>query len=380
MKEINYAAMFTKRSDGRYMGYIKENGKRRAIYDKDPEKLFNKIRSLENPEPPSFEKVAKAWRNKHWEKIAYKTKSCYESRYKDAVYVNEGKLITEVSAADIDRHLRQLAAKGYSSKTVKTQRTVYNLIFNFAIISEEDWLKGFVSVNPVSAVSIPRGLPKAVREAPEDDVIEIVRQSYNCYFGLFPFLLLYTGLRKGEALALTWGDINYEKKIITINKSLSFVGGMPKIKIPKTEKGYREIPILPDLETVLKKPKGVKSNDPVFQKETGGYFAQKTYDRRWKHYCKEAGLVEIEKEIRKDKNGRTYTYKNYKPIITAHQLRHGYATILFEAGVDEYTAQYLLGHADIKTTRSIYTHLREKQKLKSVDKLHNYIKNTYKPI
>lgn len=72
MKKINYAAMFTKRSDGRYMGYINENGKRRAIYDKDPEKLFIKIRSLENPEPPSFEKVAKAWRNKHWEKITYK--------------------------------------------------------------------------------------------------------------------------------------------------------------------------------------------------------------------------------------------------------------------------------------------------------------------
>lgn len=53
----------------------------------------------------------------------------------------------------------------------------------------------------------------------------------------------------------------------------------------------------------------------------------------------------------------------------AHVLRHGYATALFEAGVDVYTAQRLLGHANVEVTMGIYTHLRREQEEKSVEKL-----------
>ena len=63
----------------------------------------------------------------------------------------------------------------------------------------------------------------------------------------------------------------------------------------------------------------------------------------------------------------------WKPTLTAHVLRHGYATLLFEADVDEYTAQRLLGHADITTTRSIYTHLRQRKQQASLDKLRAYV-------
>lgn len=372
--------MFTKRSDGRYMGWAKVNGDRKALYDRDPEKLYQKIKAAEDPQPPTFKEVAEAWYEAHWQKIGHGTQSCYNSRYNDAVAVNEGKIITDVTATDIDRHLKQLASKGYSSKTVKTQRTVYKLIFDFAIISEEVWLKGYVTTNPVTAVSVPRGLPKSVREAPDDDIIEVIRNSADRHFGLFPFLLLHTGLRKGEALALTWGDVDFKKNIIKVNKSVSFVGGMPQLKTPKTDAGYREVPLLKDLKAALKKPKGAKAEDPIFAKESGGYLAQKTYERRWKHYCKDTGLVSVACEERKDKNGRNYTYKKYTPTLTAHQLRHGYATILFEAGVDEYTAQRLLGHADIATTRAIYTHLREKQRGRSITKLEEYLNKEFKPL
>ncbi len=59
--------------------------------------------------------------------------------------------------------------------------------------------------------------------------------------------------------------------------------------------------------------------------------------------------------------------------ITAHYLRHTYATLLYLSGVDVLTASKLLGHANVKTTITIYTHLDELMKSKSVDKLDNYL-------
>lgn len=84
------------------------------------------------------------------------------------------------------------------------------------------------------------------------------------------------------------------------------------------------------------------------------------------------GFVEDTQETKISKQGKTYVVHNYKPNLTAHSLRHGYATILFEAGVDVHTAKKLLGHADIKTTMAIYPHLREKKQHESVDKLKAY--------
>ena len=265
-----------------------------------------------------------------------------------------------------------------SAKTIKTQKTVYKLIFDNAII--DDKYGQFIKINPTAAVKIPRGLPKEERLPPEDDVVEIIRHSLDKHFGLFAFVLLYTGFRRGEALALTWEDVNFKTKEISCNKAITFVGGMPRIKPPKTESSVRTVPLLPDLEKLLTKPKNVKDTDPIFPKETGGYLPESQLRRRWMHYCKDTGLVTTTTEERVSKQGKKYIYTEYKPSLTAHQLRHGYATILFEAEVDVYTAQKLLGHSNIETTMAIYTHLRENQKEKSISKLQEHMTAKYAPL
>ena len=75
------------------------------------------------------------------------------------------------------------------------------------------------------------------------------------------------------------------------------------------------------------------------------------YEGEWLRYCEATGLME-----------------GGKPAITAHNLRHGTATLMFELGVDELTAQKILGHSRIEITREIYTDLRAAQKMKSVDR------------
>ena len=377
-KKINYAELFTLRSDGRYQKYVILDGKRKAIYDRDPERLYQKCEALENPTAPTFKAAAEAWHDEHWKKIRAGTKVYYGPAYKRALEQQKGRLITEVSPSDINNHLLALAAKGYASKTVSAQRSVYNLVFNYAIVSEEPWLKGWVTLNPTASVRVPRGLPKTRRQAPEDDVVEIIRQNIDKPFGIFPIFALCTGFRKAEIIAVTWGDIDFKAGTINCNKAADLSEGTGN-KTPKTDAGIRTVPLLDDLRAVLKRPKAAKNTDNVFQFE-GHQLTGAKYDSNWLSWCRSVGLTKIIVEKRGKRNGKPYTVNSTRPNLGAHQLRHGYATLLFESGVDVYTAQKLLGHANIETTMGIYTQLREKQKIKSLQKLQDYMSETYKPI
>lgn len=90
------------------------------------------------------------------------------------------------------------------------------------------------------------------------------------------------------------------------------------------------------------------------------------------HYCKDMGFVTDTPEMRTSKQGKKYVVHHYKSTLTAHVMRHGYATMLFEADVDVYTAQKYMGHADIQTTLRIYTHLRQRKQESSTAKLIKY--------
>lgn len=204
-------------------------------------------------------------------------------------------------------------------------------------------------------------------------MISIIKNPVDKYFGLFAYLLLYTGCRKGEALALQYRDIDRKNKVIHVTKSVAYKDGMPYLKTTKTDAGTRDIILLGELSKRL--PRNGKADDYIFRQENGKPLAMAAFDRRWLHYCKEAGLVTVEEIPRVSVDGRKYVYKKYRPFLAPHQLRHGYATILYEAGIDEITAKEFLGHVDISTTHQIYTHLRQKKKSSAAEILDKYIKS-----
>lgn len=378
-KKIDYGRLFTLRSDGRYQGsYKDESGKQRFVCDKDPEKLYYKLEELQKPKVPIFKDIAEAWHDKYWESYKSGTKACYKSMYDRAVAEQGEKDAALVSSADISKQLQKLAAKQMSTKSLKTLRTIYKLIYQNAIT--DDYYSKYITNNPALNVPIPsQAKPAKKREAPEDEVVEKIRaNATTAYFGLFAMLLISTGFRRGEALALTWGDIDFKAETISCNKSLSY-RGKAEIGETKTSSGVRVVPLLADLRKVLKKPKGAKSTDYVFQSESGGYLPQSTYTRHWMHYCKDMGFVSVKTEERKSKQGKQYLHHEYKVTLTPHVLRHGYATMLYDAGVDVYTAQKLLGHANVETTIAIYTHLSKKKQQQSLDMLNEYITNGYTP-
>lgn len=248
-KRINYASMFTQRKDGRYQASYTDAAGRHYLYDRDPEVLYQKLQSAQLPQEehiPTFREIAESWERTHREEIEQRTWSNYRPHLAEILSRHGEKPISEVGALDVSNHLTFAKAAGYSATVVNTIRSIYRMIFDHAICS------GSAQYNPVTSVRLPKGLKKGKRTAPSDDIVKIICQNLDSPFGFFPFFLLCTGLRKSEALALTWDDIDFSSNTISITKSIDYtVGASPKVKPPKTEAGNRTVPILSILLQLL---------------------------------------------------------------------------------------------------------------------------------
>ncbi len=364
-KKIDYASMFTLRSDGRYQGYYTDlGGKRHFVCDRDPEKLY--LRLIEKqaeadadpekgkPTAPTFREVAGRWEMKHREEIEARTWNNYEPHYNDIVDQYGDVPFPDVEPGNIAADLARAKAKGLSRTVVQTRRSIWRMIYDHAVIER------VVMYNPVTSIKLPKGLKQSKRSAPTADQMNVICKRIDAPFGLFPFLLLCTGMRKSEALALQWSDIDLKTKEIHVTKSIDYtIGSKPQYKSPKTDAGTRDVPILDVLLPALREAKMKASSLYVFPCPPsnrggpgGGLMTDRGYEGSWQRYCEAVGFI--------DETG--------KPTITAHQLRHGTATLMFELGVDELTAQKILGHSRIEITREIYTDLRSGQKTKSLGK------------
>lgn len=360
MAKNKYASLYTLRSDGRYQGYYRDAaGKRHALCDADPEQLHRKLMEKQAAASAparvlTFRAVAESWENRHREEIEARSWKNIKPHYEDLLDRFGALPFADVEAADIAADLARAKARGLSASVVNARRSIWRGIFDHAVI------QGFTKYNPVSSVKLPKGLHRGRRQAPTEKQMQTILDGLDAPFGLFAFLLLCTGLRKSEALALNWSDVDLKADLIHVTKSLDYTNGSkPKYKTPKTAAGFRDVPIIRILHDALTEArKGVTSTllfpAPPSSRggEGGGLMTDRAYDGAWSRYCAAVGLVDTEGN----------------PAVTAHQLRHGTATIFFESGVDELSAQRILGHSRVEITREIYTDLRQNQLSKSVSR------------
>ncbi len=118
---------------------------------------------------------------------------------------------------------------------------------------------------------------------------------------------------------------------------------------PKTDAGFRDVAMLACVEEKLKAmKKGKADTDFLFGEDKP--LTKSSFRRKWQAYQKETGID-----------------------FTPHQLRHAYATILYDAGIDEKVAQGLMGHSSIALTRDIYTHVRQSRLDSAAASLNQYI-------
>lgn len=221
--------------------------------------------------------------------------------------------------------------KSLSRSTNEKLRIALTAIFNNAM---ED---GLIKLNVMSSSRYTISKKRTKRDAlSRSDAVDILRQVPLLKTEDRPFIMLplLTGMRRGECLGLLWDDIDFQKKLITVDRAITFDGNQPVIDKPKSEAGYRQIPLLPDLESFLMNyprngPYIIGGNAPI---------TEQTYQRTWDR---------IRKTI--DTHG-----------ATAHVFRHTFATFA-EPHTDVKNLQAIMGHSDIKTTMNRYTHKQEER-------------------
>lgn len=304
----------------------------------------------------------------------------YEKRVEESTYVKtisifKNHILPAMGTYKIDKihvdicqkHVDEWASKLKKFRIVKSYAAK---VLDFAI------KRGHIQTNPFTHVDLPTNISKKYIEAARDKVEnfytrEQLKEFLSCLklennfkvFVLF-LLLAFTGMRRGEALALTWNDIDFTKNEIRINKALS-IGKKNKLYIKPPKTGLtRTVEMDDDTMAVLKEWKKKQQQDYqkldintdkpkqlVFSNEKNE-FIQPTMLRKW--------LIYIQKK-----------YKLTK--ITTHGLRHTHCSLLLEASANVTEVQDRLGHTDVNTTMNIYAHATKKAKKEAIIKFSNYI-------
>lgn len=184
--------------------------------------------------------------------------------------------------------------------------------------------------------------------------MQAVKDGGNIRIYAFFRLLAFTGMRKGEVLALQWEDIDFKKKTVLVYRNLSRKDTGLYIKTPKTRAGYRRISIDDKTVDTLKAyQKEWRSGDKglVFKSKNGDVLSP-AKPRKW--YL-------------------TALAKTDLPAIPIHGFRHTHCSLLFEMHATPKDVQYRMGHSDIKTTLNIYSHVTKTAKEKLAKEFNDYI-------
>ena len=301
------------------------------------------LQEAERKAHPYFKDVAAEWYEEAEKRLSpYSQKSYKSSMHKILEAFGEAK-IDEIKASACQNIFDELAKKGYKKTTLGSYKQVALQIFDYAVLND------VIEFNPIASVKISRNAKNVEHyRLPQVQEIEIIKKSINAPLGLFYFFLLYTGMRRGEALAIDWKDINFEKKTITVNKTARFINNKCVIaNTTKTESGMRVIPLLQPLEIELAKIEPKKGL--LFQKK-GKPYTHTMLIYAMRKYNEATGLQ-----------------------LTPHMLRVAYATMLYDANLNDKDAQFIMGHSNIQITKNIYMRISQERQHASFEKLNQFV-------
>ena len=272
------------------------------------------------------------------------------------------KRLKDVKDIDLQKILNNRSDK--SKSDLLKLRILIKAIFKRARISR------IIPYDPAEDLILPsakNGSYRSITVGERKSILDLAEKHYS---GLWIKTMLYCGLRPGETRALDWRHIDFEQKLLYVEKAMK--AATNRIDTPKSEAGVRYIPIpdrlYADFMLAKKEP-----NEPVFvQPTTGNRHTAESMRCLWGNFKREldisAGAELFRNKIIKSKIAAD---------LVAYCLRHTYGTDLQDAGVPINVAKYLMGHSDIKVTANIYTDTTLITINNAAEKINNFAENGY---
>lgn len=383
-KRGNGEGSVCRRPDGRWQGSITigrdDRGRliRKYFYGKTRKETSEKLnraieelrdnRFINKSDNPTVEQWCHEWlwsykRNS----VKQKTFDQYETILRTHIISDIGDIrLADLKTMHIQRIINKMYDSGLSHRTIEVMKIVMHAALKQAQRNK------LVGENVCENVVLPRKQPKHIRVLNEDEQTKLIAALKDNYIGRGLLFALYTGMRRGEVLALKWSDYDKNEKTISITKALSRVRTYNKdgnktmltVTTPKTDTSIRTVPLIDKAVELLAEHKRKQErymelvgdyytdNDLIFSSSRGDYLDPGNFNRKLNKTVKKIGI----------------------PRISPHALRHSFATRGLEAEVSLKAMQELLGHSSITVTGDIYTHILKEQKRKEISKLNDVFK------
>lgn len=273
-------------------------------------------------------------------------------------------LIKDIRGIDIQKYYNNLYKNGKSSGRIQRVNKLLKQFFNYA------YIEGYILKNPVLNVSIPGTKEKIKKEVEifdKDELNKILNYEKEDLIKYISIVAFTTGMRIGEILGLSENDIDFNKKVIHINRIVACYTKIDgdkrkKVKVlqsPKTKYSTRDIPLPDNLIPILNKVKSIKLKNKL---KAGGSYNKEYSDL---YFLTEDGNLIYPSNL--NKSWKFFLARLDIPYKKFHSLRHTYATMQFRSNIPLKTVSKLLGHSKIDITANTYTHVLKEDLDKSAD-------------
>ena len=268
-----------------------------------------------------------------------------------------------VKGTHVQRMYNKMLDNGTAPKTIKNIGAVMHKAFAVAV------KQGMIPVNPCDNAELPPMQQHEIKPLTDADIpnfLEAIEADPMC--NAFA-LCLFAGLREGECLGLSWSQVDFEKRSITINQQLQkgkakgqgyYIAPFTKSSKPRTIKppaiAFEYLKREQKRQTANRLQAGQMWSNPhnlVFTNETGDNLKIFTFYSHFKRIAASIG----------------------RPDARPHDLRHTAATVAIASGADVKSVQSMLGHATASFTLNVYAHTSEKMMEDTADRMQNYYSN-----
>lgn len=263
--------------------------------------------------------------------------------------------LADITEADLVLSLRAYQGKSMSAAT--KYRSILQRVF---LKAKKNRL---ITFDPAEDLSLPSTARSQGHRSLDSWEIEFILANWQEHrSGLWALIMLLAGLRRGELIALTWDNVDLKQRQIRVCQTAVIKGNATHVEDrAKTPAGLRIIPICEQLYLAFCAIPEHCRTGMVCKSVRGNMLTESAFSRGWEFFNKAMTrlLNGDNPNVQGQRNDISKPNYSRQFSVRPHDLRHTYATMLYDAGVDVKSASYLLGHSDSRVTLEVYTHLSE---------------------